>query len=350
MYLDDTIRTEKGQGESAEKSVRDLLQVVRDKRSASLQAAVYFKRLAVETRLLSEDAALYVQHCGDTLTMLEDDSGEHKRLKSAYFCGQRLCPGCAYRGSLASAVILSAITGAMLAEGYTPLLVTVTAPNCTGDDLGAEILRYNQAWNKLMHRVQYKTAWASHVRKFEITYNAQMDTYHPHIHALVFVRPGYFGGRKDRANKVGGYISQEQLLADWRRAYGDKNITQVDIRKCYGQDWRAISEIAKYVAKSGDYLHSYDVFSTYYRAIKNKRITGYSGRCKELRAEYKAGGLRQYVERDLTEYVWLVIYADHYYTGNYTEQTRKPYDALIMGDDDIPVTELLPREWDELAD
>lgn len=315
--------------------IRDALDIARDKRTASLYAAQLIERH------VSQSAYVNMLHCGDVLTMLEDEGGTHKRLKSAYFCGQRLCPGCAYRKSLATAVIISAISGAMISEGYTGVMVTVTAPNCTDEQLDSEIRRYNTAWNRLIKLKPY-APWRDHIRKIEVTYNAQADTYHPHIHALVFVRPGYF-------SKQGGYISQQRLLTDWRRCFGDDRITQVDIRRTHGQDWQAISELAKYVAKSGDYLQSQHVFDTFYTALRGKRLTGYAGRCRDLRAEYKSGGLRQFVERDLTQYVWEVIYIDYFRTG-YIEETRRPYDPVIMGDDDIPITELLPREWDELAD
>lgn len=342
MYQHDTTDPAGRQAVSPKK-LRDVLDIVKEKRVASVTAAGYMHALCVDHVMINPDAWMRTLHCGDVISMLETEDRQTRKLKSSYFCGQRLCPGCAYRGSLVNAVTISAITGAMVDEGYTALLVTVTAPNCSGVQLSDEIKRYNRAWNDLMKNDPYKTSWKHHIRKFEVTYNQQANTYHPHIHALVYVKAGYFGGHNKQ------YISQDRLLKDWRRVFKDQNITQVDIRKTHGQDWQAISELSKYIAKSSDYLTDYDTFRTYYVSLRGKRITGYAGRCKELRAEFKTGGLRKYIEPDLTQYVWLVVYADYQQTGNYEEISRKPYDESTI-DSNITTKAAYPPEWDKLAD
>lgn len=280
---------------------------------------------------ISVDGYHRALHCGDWLEMLETDDHAGKRLRQAYFCKYRLCPGCAWRKSMGDAVVITAIMGAMVADRRVPLMVTLTAPNCEGNELGESILRYNRAWDKLIRRRRYRAAWADNIRKLEVTYNAEADTYHPHLHVLVFVSPGYFGGTK------GGYISRAQLLADWREVYGDPRITQVDLRKSYGTDAQGIAELAKYTAKSGDYTHSQAVFNVFYEGLKGKRLSGYSGRCKALRAAYKAGQLREHVNRDLTKYTWRVLYTDYQRTGNYVQEWSKPYDAILEDSDDLEI-------------
>lgn len=336
MCNHDNIGARKSQGK-----IRDALEVAREKRRAGLQAAAYYQQLA-EGKIplvgwsVKSSIAERVLHCGDWVEMLETDEGERK-LAEAYFCGKRLCPCCAYRQSLANALVISTITSAMQAEGYTPLLVTLTAPNCTAEELSEDIRRYNKAWDRMLRRKAYKDAWASNIRKIEVTYNKGADTYHPHIHALVYVRASYFGKR---------YISRDKLLMDWRRAYKDDAITQVDIRKTHGEDWQAISELAKYAAKSGDYLYSLEVFDVFRRALDGKRLMGYSGRCKELRAEFKGGGLREYVEPDLVNYIWRVLYRDDGRSGDYVETQRTTY----APDGDILVTDTIAQAMDEVAD
>lgn len=316
--------------------IRDALDVASQKRRAGLVAARYYQQLA-EQHQTKEAIAGRVLHCGDWVEMLETEDGQRK-LAEAYFCGKRLCPCCAYRQSLANAMVISTITAAMIAEGYQPLLVTLTAPNCTADELSDDILRYNNAFKRLTQRKAYKDAWASNIRKIEVTYNREADTYHPHIHALVYVTSGYFVGRK--------YISRDRLLTDWRRAYGDDRITQVDVRRTYGEDWQAISELAKYAAKSGDYLYSLEVFDIYRRALDGKRLMGYSGRCRELRADFKAGALREYVQPDLLNYIWRVLYRDDGRTGHYTETQR----TIYMQDDGILMSQDIVSALDDIAD
>ena len=277
---------------------------------------------------VNQSAYRRVLECGQTVTMLEDVAGTARRYDTGYFCGHRMCPACAWRKSMGTAVVISAIAGALVAQQRVPLMVTLTAPNCEGEQLGEEIRRYNRAWDKLIRRTKYRAAWGDNIRKLEVTYNAQDDTYHPHLHVLVFVRPSYFNGRT--------YISRKQLLEDWRVCYGNANITQVDIRKSYGADGKSIAEISKYVAKSSDYLQSQRVFNAFYAGLRGKRLIGYSGRCKELREVFKGGGLRQYVDRDLTQYVWRVLYRDMG-DGDYVEQERWHYDDVLEDDSGIEI-------------
>lgn len=338
MYRHDTTDAPERQERTAKKT-RDILDIVSEKRVSSLKAAEYMRKH------INEDAYYRMLQCGDVLITLEDEPRETRRLKSAFFCGKRMCPGCQYRASMVTAAMISAISGALTSDSMVSIMVTLTAPNCEGEQLGDEIKRYNRAWNDLLKNEPYKSAWHDHIRKFEVTYNRKADTYHPHIHALVFVPQWYF----KKTSGPGSYISQPRLLKDWRRVMKDPSITQVNIKRSYGESWKNISEMAKYVAKSSDYLVNQRVFDVFYLALKNKRLIGFSGRCKELRKEYKSGGLRQFVERDLTKYVWEVIYTDYSRTGSYVEETKRPCEGVIMNNVDIIVSAYMSSEWDELT-
>ena len=311
MYHQDTTRPQNSQ---------DHLAQAAEKRRYALQTAAMLEAT-------STDATYHrVLECGLIAAILEDDTGSARRYDTGFACGHRMCPACAWRKSMGTAVLITAISGKLTADGRTPLLVTLTAPNCTGADLSDTIKRYNRAWDKLLNRKRYKQSWSDNIRKLEVTYNQVADTYHPHLHVIVYVRPSYFDGKH--------YISRAQLLTDWREVYGDPSITQVDVRKSYGTDGRAIAELAKYAAKASDYLISQQVFDCYNSALRHKRIYGYSGLCKQLRAEYRAGGLREYVDRDTSNYAWRVIYRD-LGMGDYAEEWRMPYDASISADLDI---------------
>lgn len=227
---------------------------------------------------------------------------------------------------MGTAVLITAISGALVSDGRISLMLTLTAPNCQDFELSDTIRRYNRAWDKLMRRKDYSQSWKDNIRKLEVTYNAAADTYHPHLHVIIFAKPSYFTGRN--------YISRAQVLKDWRNAYGDQSITQVDIRKSYGTDGKAIAELSKYAAKASDFLYSQHVFDTFNSALSHKRLFGFSGECKTLRAEYKKGGLREFIDRDLTKYAWRVMYRD-YGAGDYAEEWRLPYDAAVTDDLEI---------------
>lgn len=316
LYLHDTTGRKKSQ---------DHLSIMAEKRRYQIRVAEMLEKCVLA------ETYRRVLECGFRVTVLEDDEGS-TRFDTGFFCKHRMCPACAWRKSMGTAVVLTAISGAMVADGYTPLMVTLTAPNCEADQLDDEILRYNHAWDKLIRRKRYRDAWGNNVRKLEVTYNQQSDTYHPHLHVMVFVRPGYFKG-----GERGNYISRAQLLSDWRKAYGNNNITQVDVRKAYGTDGKNIAELSKYVAKASDFLFSEEVFKTFYYGLYGKRLFGYSGCCKDLRAAYKAGELREYIDRDTTRYAWRVMYQDISGSGDYQETDRQIYDAMLEDDEGIEI-------------
>lgn len=244
----------------------------------------------------------YYSHCGDYLTMLADETLSKRKIETAFFCKQRLCPGCAWRASLRSAAAVSAIAQQLVAEKYTMLFVTLTVPNVPACGLRDACLKLNADFARLMRRKAY-AVWKHNIRKMEITYNAQRDDFHPHLHLVVFVRPEYFGGK-------GGYISQAKLLDDWRLATGIDEITQVDVRRCKNRETgsNAILEVAKYSAKASDYTSSERVYDVMYDTLYHLRTMTYSGRCKALKADYDAGRLDHLLPSDNVQYVYRLVY------------------------------------------
>lgn len=261
------------------------------------------------------------RHCGDYLVYLEDDAREHRKLDVGFFCGVRLCPGCAWRQSVRSAQRVAAIAAKLADERRVMLMVTLTVPNVPADQLRSELRHLSRSWHKLMRRQRY-AAWADYVRKLEITYNRARDDYHPHIHAVVFVRPGYLSGRQ--------YISQQQLLADWRDVTGMPQITQVDVRRCRDRGTSsAVLEVAKYSAKASDYSHSEQVLDAMYTALHHTRLMDYAGRCKQLSAAYDDGQLAEYEQLDTVRYTMRVVYVWQRLddgSWSYVEHDAQPYD------------------------
>lgn len=254
----------------------------------------------------------YYAHCGDYMTMLADETLSKRKIETAFFCKLRLCPGCAWRASLRSAAAVSAIAQQLQAEKYSMLFITLTIPNVPGDCLRDACLKLNADFHRLMKRKAY-AVWKHNIRKMEITYNAKRDDFHPHLHMIAFVRPGYF--------KSGNYISQAKLLDDWRSATGDDRITQVDVRRCKDRESgsNAILEVAKYSAKASQYTHSERVYDVMYDTMYHLRTMTYSGRCKALKAEFDGGRLDHLMPQDDTEYVYRLLY--RYYAGQGYVQT-----------------------------
>lgn len=254
-----------------------------------------------------------IKFCGDYLEFLANKSFDKHKLKRGSFCKTRLCPTCAKRKSLRWIFALSLfIEYVNSTYDYEYLLLTLTAPNVNGDDLHDELKKYSKAFDQMLKRKKYKAIVQGFIRKLEITYNKKTDTYHPHYHVIIAVNKSYF---KDKDL----YIKRDTWLKDWQRAMNDSSITQVDIRKVYDKSTvdtdltkssiqTGILEVAKYTAKSGDYLISEDVFVTFWNSLKHMREFTFGGCFKEAHNLFKLGELDYLIPEDNTEWVYRLIY------------------------------------------
>ncbi len=271
----------------------DLKRLVR-KRGSNMTAAPWMEKF------LSDESFDRFVHCGDYLVMLEDEKREQRKLLHGFYCKQRLCSACAWRKAVKTAQCVSAISQALVARGKVMLMVTLTVPNVPGDKLRETIQHLGKSWRRLMHWEKYK-CWRDNIRKVEVTYNQRRNDYHPHLHLIVYVNKGYFKGSS--------YISQKQLLEDWREVTGQLEITQVDLRRCRDKGHtNAVLEVSKYTVKASDYLVSESVFDIMYMSLKQIRLLTYSGECSGLRDAYQAGELSEFEETDLTVYTYRVVY------------------------------------------
>jgi hypothetical protein len=241
------------------------------------------------------------------------------------------------------------------------IFLTLTAPNVKGENLKAEITRYNKAFKELVRRDEVEKVNQGYIRKIEITYNNEQmitrdmwegvgryinkpmseyferrglkigdenpnyDTYHTHIHVIFAVNKSYF---KDRT-----YIKQTRWLELWRNVMNDESITQVDVKRVRengsGEDGRdkaikvskAADELAKYVAKDEDYTISQEVFDVFYTALKGRQIITFNGLFADANKKYKDKELEDYKTVDETEYVWLILY--QWGGAEYIEKRRR---------------------------
>lgn len=296
----------------SEKQLEELVCKLKPKKEWAQKAALWLEKHVSKTQLG------YYSHCGDYLTMLANEDLSKRKIETAFFCKQRLCPGCAWRSSLRSASAVAAIAQKMQEENFVMLFITLTVPNVPASGLRDACLKLNADFHKLMKRKAY-AVWENNIRKLEITYNAVRDDFHPHLHVVVFVKPGYFKGKC--------YISQARLLDDWRSVTGIPEITQVDIRRCKDRETgsNAILEVAKYSAKASDYTASEYVFDTMYKTLYNLRTMTYSGIAKRLKADYDAGRLNL-LPTDQTKYVYRLVYR-HYANLGYVQAKMDDYVA-----------------------
>ena len=305
---------------------RDVLQTARIKREYRDAAARYLGHW------LPDSSREKLEHCGNFVVMQETADRQRQRVEMGFYCEQRLCPCCAWRRSVRDAQTIAAISAAAAADGLRMVFVTLTVPNVRGCDLPDTVRHINQSFARLRAYKKCKTLLANTIRKLEITYNRQMETYHPHLHVLCYVPANYFSGR--------GYCSHDALLDAWRRATGQPQITQVDVRRCrdYG-DTDAIRELAKYNAKASDYCSSQQVMDDLYVGLKNTQLISFGGKMREYKRDYDAGRLDEYIERDDVAYTLRVVY----------EWIADDYAEIEVSERDVADEALEAAGWHQMA-
>ncbi len=246
----------------------------------------------------SKRKAVRMLQCGSTLVFRECPNGHEKRLQSANFCREKLCPMCQWRKSQMTFHQVRQICHVLHERQPSVrfVLLTLTVPNYTADDLSDGLTEMFGAWQRLTQRKEVKQPLLGFFRALEVTYNRDRQDYHPHFHALLAVKATYFSHY---------YIPRDRWLELWQESMRDDSITQVDVRvirpnaKKKGSDAisSAAAEVAKYATKSDDYLYKADtdtgykadseVIRTLDRALHNRRLLAFGGVLKQIRAELK---------------------------------------------------------------
>lgn len=106
---------------------------------------------------------------------------------------------------------------------------TLTIPNCTKEQLKSTIELMIKSFSNITRVIREKRKINFNgIRKIEITYNSQKDTYHPHIHTL---HSGSCG---------------TMFIDEWLKRFPEANIKAQDTRQA---DKDSIKELFKYTTK-----------------------------------------------------------------------------------------------------
>lgn len=219
-----------------------------------------------------------MRECANWLSFHKDESGK-MILHDARFCRVRLCPICQWRRALKTYIQMSQILEQASNEGYQFLFLTLTLKNCEGIELSNTLNRIAEAFNRLMKYKEVASAVKGYYRGCEVTHNIETNEYHPHLHCILAVRSGYFGGTM--------YISQARWAYLWQKALKADYEPIVDIRKCKGGA-KAVAEACKYSVKPSDILNMEDWDMTVETlrvldgALDHRRFIGLGGIFREI--------------------------------------------------------------------
>jgi plasmid rolling circle replication initiator protein Rep len=279
------------------------------------------------TNVMTNKTIERVETCSDYMKFLETLNHDERKCVQAFRCGKRGCPICDFARSRKDSGKISVVMQHLKNEyDYEFLFLTLTARNVSADNLNQEIKDYSDSYKRLIETKEVKQMMKGSVRKLEVTYNAEDDTYHPHLHIIIAVNKSYFTDRT--------YIKQQRWLELWRRSKRDESITQVHIQKLKENAGKEVHEIAKYSAKHSDMLENEDVFYTLFTSLKGKRLLTYQGKFKEVAKMYDQDLLDDLIEKDETNYVWQVEYLWNSNSTQYDQIKQLSLDEMGVIDDE----------------
>lgn len=158
--------------------------------------------------------AARIQDCANRLDFIRN--GRELRLRSSFSCKNRLCPVCAASKSRQDYAILAARV-AIHATTYPralPVMLTLTVPNVPTAELKPAITNLLAAFRRMWRMPRVKRAAMGWHRSLEITFKDEGKEAHPHLHVLMFMRPGYFTANSPL------YLTQPDWCALWEKATG----------------------------------------------------------------------------------------------------------------------------------
>lgn len=263
----------------------------RPKKIKGLKVADSFQRLGYDKK------AMRIRFCGSALAFLKNLETGEKKLQSADFCKERLCPMCQWRKSMKVFHQVSKVMDRAEKENKNviPLFLTLTLKNCYGDDLSATLDMIFQGWYQLTKHRKINRIVQGWFRALEVTYNKEDDTFHPHIHAIILVDKSYFKGPD--------YMETTDWVQMWRTALKLDYDPVCDIRKVKNGKGKhkAVAEVAKYTLKDSDFIFDDNeltdkLVEVLSNSLRGRRLFAFGGLLKQIAKQI---GIEELAEGDL---------------------------------------------------
>lgn len=207
---------------------------------------------------------------------------------TAKYCDTRVCHIC---NRIRTARLMNHYVDQLLNLGEIEF-VTLTVPNCSAAALNTvvdEMIKKSSNINRVFR--ERRNLDISGIRKLEITYNADKDSYHPHLHIL-----------------VSGGIGNE-MVDEWLKRNPDASIKAQDVRPA---DQKSLNELFKYTTKIAVkqkqaltvYIPALDVIL---RSLSGRRCFQPFGKIRAVDEEITGLQSEEYEgipEYDFVEWIW----------------------------------------------
>lgn len=224
--------------------------------------------------------------CGSLLAFEVNAKGEKKLIK-ANSCRVRLCPLCAWRRSLKCYREMRIVYDYIKEQqsDYKFIFLTLTQRNVSAEELSAEIDKILYGFNRLMKLKDIDKICLGFIRSLEVTYNREANTYHPHIHVLIYTTNGLYSGRN--------YISWKKYKKLWADILGLDYLPETWVEKFKAKNisnaGKELAEMCKYSVKPSNYLFpddgelSKEVTRVLDNCLANRRLLSYGGALRQAR-------------------------------------------------------------------
>ena len=233
------------------------------------------------------DVGRRIATCAETLGLdlyEHDEQSIEARLRAMRPCNARLCPFCEWRRTRAwrRRLFNGLEAFSETKEKRIPLFLTLTVPNPPLEDLRSTLKEMNKGWQRLISSKAFPTdIW---FRRTEVTVTASVAHpaafAHPHFHALLLVKPSYFGKGyidhdtwRDRWSR--SMRAEEKLIVDIRRVRAHKKPTLGSPSGCTtptSENTAAVLEVAKYMAKGTQLLEIGESLPEFHRQMAGVRL------------------------------------------------------------------------------
>lgn len=235
------------------------------KKLLSLKYVERLDQLASQVSFLEkkrfENTAMRVKQCGSVLVFYRDMKTGKQKLHQAWFCKDRFCPMCQWRRSRKLGYQLTEVINEAMKRHPKShfIFLTLTIKSVDGKDVRRTISALNKGFKRMSSWVRVRNITLGFFRSTEMTVNRDDPkhlTFHPHLHVILQVKSGYFGGT--------GYISQDEWRDMWQKAMKLNYRPMVRVSKIKPKHGKvsstqsAVAETAKYSVKTTNYLSTDD--------------------------------------------------------------------------------------------
>ena len=308
----------------------EVLEKMEEKKSYNISYSKYYYRLHKDTK--DEIYKKKSDRIGSCLNLWAWDVYKKNKLmdlKKVNRCmDNRFCPNCKKLDLAKCIHVFNPRFTSLIQEGYKPYLLTLTIPNCPGEQLEESINILNKMFSRFwrgmceenQNSFKFRTfKFDAALKVLEITYSKKRGDYHPHFHCVVFSKSkinlkkniiGLYSNKRKSENKHS--LADIEIMKIWTMIFrkirlteknfenmtiNPKELLQCDIKE---MNEKGIFEVLKYTFKDSDIVN-YKVFKTLVLALKNKRIRQGYGLLYNLRTEDVDVGEEQSIEDFLEE-------------------------------------------------